>query len=183
MILAAGNSTRFKENKLLATVNGKSMIECALEAVPAEKLFSAMVVTQYDSVAALAERFGYQTVINHHPEWGLSHSVKLGTEALKDDCDGILYQVADQPNLKRESISGMLDVFCSHPDHIVSMSSNGKRGNPCVFPKAYFDELCRLSGDKGGRSVIEHHEDQLILFEVCAEELADIDTPEDMIRR
>ena len=60
------------------------------------------------------------------------------------------------------------------------MSSGKRRGNPCIFPKAYFDELCSLSGDKGGRSVIERHEDALVLFEVDASELRDVDTPKDI---
>ena len=183
VILAAGNSTRFGRNKLFTEINGKTMIERAFSSVPAEKLRGVVVVTQYEDVPKLAENCGFFTIINRHPEWGLSHSVQLGTAALKDHCDGILYQVADQPWLKRESVSGMLDVFCDHPDSIVAMSSDGRRGNPCIFPKAYFDELCCLSGDKGGRAVIEQHGDHLILFEVSAKELTDIDTPEDMIQK
>lgn len=182
VILAAGNSTRFGENKLLAEINGKTMIERAFEAIPVEKLCSVIVVTQYESIVKLAERFGFDCIINRHPELGLSRSVMLGTQALKDQCDGILYLVADQPWLKRESVSKMLDMFRENPDSIVSMSSGGKRGNPCIFPKACFDELCCLSGDKGGRTVIERHEDQLILFEVSEAELKDIDTPKDIIQ-
>ena len=181
VILAAGNSVRFGENKLLAEVDGKAMIKRAFEAVPVEKLCSVIVVTQYESIVKLADDFSFQTVVNDRPELGISRSVMLGTTALKGRCGGILYMVADQPWLKRESVSRMLDVFRDHPDCIVSMSSSGKRGNPCIFPKACFDELCCLSGDKGGRTVIEQHEDQLILFETAETELKDIDTPKDIL--
>ena len=181
VILAAGNSVRFGKNKLLTELNGKSMIERAFEAIPTDKLCDIVVVTQYDEIAKLAESYGFDCVINRHPERGISHSVMLGTTALMDRCSGILYQVADQPWLKRESISQMLDLFRASPDSIVAMSSGGKRGNPCVFPQAYFDELCSLSGDIGGRAVIERHVDRLILFEVEPSELIDIDTPDDLI--
>lgn len=180
VILAAGSSIRFGENKLFAQIDGKSMIERAFEAVPADQLCDIVVVTQYDRIVSLAGSYGFRYILNRHPELGLSRSVMLGTEALKDRCGGILYLVSDQPRLKRDSISRMLDVFRKHPDSIVGMSSGGKRGNPCVFPKAYFDELCNLSGDKGGRTVIEQHEDDLILFEVSDIELTDIDTPDDL---
>jgi len=176
VILAAGNSARFGENKLLAQINGKTMIERAFDAVP-EVIDHVAVVTQYDSIKRLAESRGYDCIINSQPEQGLSLSVKLGTMALKDKCGAIMYQVSDQPWLKRESTAKMLGVFLDHPDSIVGMSSGMNRGNPCVFPKEYFDELCSLSGDRGGRSVIEKHEDYLILFEVPAKELMDIDTP------
>lgn len=182
VILAAGNAIRFGKNKLLTDINGKAMIECAFDAIPTEKLCDVVAVTQYDSVIKLAESRGYHCVINDQPVLGISRSVMLGTTVLKDRCDGILYQVADQPWLKRESVSRMLDVFRNHPDRIVSMSCGGKRGNPCVFPKQFFDELCGLSGDKGGRAVIERHTDDLLLFDVPADELADVDTPEDILR-
>ena len=181
VILAAGNSVRFGKNKLLTELNGKAMIERALDAIPTDKLCDTVVVTQYDEVAKLAESYGFDCVINRHPERGISHSVMLGTTTLMDRCSGILYQVADQPWLKRESISQMLDLFRASPDSIVAMSSGGKRGNPCVFPQAYFDELRSLSGDIGGRAVIERHGDRLILFEVEPSELIDIDTPDDLI--
>ena len=181
VILAAGSSVRFGENKLLAEISGKTMIERTFEAIPAEKLSDVVVVTQYESVAKLAESFGFQHIINRHPELGQGHSVALGTMALQDKCAGILYQVADQPWLKRESVARMLDVFRNSSKSIVRMSSGGKRGNPCIFPKSYFEELCALSGDKGGRAVIEKHKDHLILFEVDEAELKDIDTPDDIL--
>lgn len=183
VILAAGNSTRFGDNKLLVEINGKMMIERALEAIPAERFSAVAVVTQYESIVHLAERYGYRAIVNRNPELGISHSVMLGTNALKDTCDGILYQVADQPWLRRGSVSSMLNLFCENPERIVSMSSDGKRGNPCIFPEKHFDELCRLSGDRGGRAVIKRHEDDLILFEVSASELTDIDTPRDISDR
>ena len=180
VLLAAGNSARFGENKLLTEIDGRLMIERALDAIPADKLCDIVVVTQYESVKRLAEERGYSCVVNDRPQLGISRSVNLGTTALTDKCDGAIYMVADQPWLRRESVSGMLDRFSKDPDSIISMSSGGKRGNPCIFPKACFDELCALSGDKGGRAVIEKHKGSLILYEVPERELADIDTPDDI---
>ena len=114
VILAAGNSTRFGNNKLLVEIDGKMMIERALEAIPAERFSAVAVVTQYESIVHLAERYGYRAIVNRRPDLGISHSVMLGTNALKDACDGILYQVADQPWLRRGSVSSMLDLFCEN---------------------------------------------------------------------
>lgn len=180
VILAAGNAVRFGENKLLADVGGKAMITRAFEAVPAEQLSDIAVVTQYKSVVDLADAYGIRSIINRHPELGISRSVRLGTEALQDRCGGILYLVSDQPWLKRESVERMLEIFWEHPECIVSMSSDGKRGNPGIFPKEFFGELCSLSGDRGGRAVIARHPDRLILCEVDSAELIDVDTPDDL---
>ena len=180
VILAAGDSTRFKGNKLLAEIGGKTVIERAFDAVPVDELCSLAVVTQYDCIRELAERRGFRCIMNSRPEDGLSLSVRLGTRELEDECDGIVYMVADQPMLGRGSVEGMIELFRERPESIVAMSSGGKRGNPCLFPRKYYAELRALEGDSGGRSVIEKHEDDLILFEAPRYELADVDTPQDM---
>ena len=95
LIMAAGNASRFGSNKLAAKVDGKMLIEHALETVPREEFARVTVVTQYDEVLVLARRFGFTVLVNPFPEWGASHTVRLGTEAMAD-CDAILYQVADQ---------------------------------------------------------------------------------------
>ncbi|MBQ2323309.1 MAG: NTP transferase domain-containing protein, partial [Oscillospiraceae bacterium] len=110
--------------------------------------------------------------------WGVSHTIYLGTQALMEQSDAILYLVADQPLLRRESVARELDLFRQHPERIVAMSHDGVRGNPCIFPKRFFPELCALSGDVGGSAVIRRHANDLLLFEVDARELADVDTPQ-----
>ena len=95
VVMAAGNAARFGENKLSAAVDGKTLIERALDAVPIEKLSAACVVTQYDEVEMLAMRHGFRCIRNDRPEDGLSRTVRLGTEALEGECDAILYLVSE----------------------------------------------------------------------------------------
>ena len=176
--MAAGNADRFGENKLAAVVDGKTLIERALQAVPADRLAAVCVVTQYDEVERLARGYGFTVVRKAHPEWGLSHTIRLGTEALAELCDAIVYLVSDQPLLRRESVAALLTFYRAHPDHIVGASHGGKRGNPCIFPQKYYKELCELTGDVGGSTVIRRHEDDLLLFEIGKQELTDVDTRE-----
>ncbi|MFQ9771225.1 MAG: nucleotidyltransferase family protein [Oscillospiraceae bacterium] len=165
LIMAAGNASRFGSNKLAAKVDGKMLIEHALETVPREEFARVTVVTQYDEVLVLARRFGFTVLVNPFPEWGASHTVRLGTEAMAD-CGAILYQVADQPLLRRESVRAEVEFFRRHPDRIVAMGHGGVRGNPCIFPARFFPELTALEGDRGGSAVIRRHEDALALFEI-----------------
>lgn len=176
LIMAAGNASRFGSNKLAAKVDGKMLIEHALETVPREEFARVTVVTQYDEVLVLARRFGFTVLVNPFPEWGASHTVRLGTETMAD-CDAILYQVADQPLLRRESVRAEVEFFRRHPDRIVAMGHGGVRGNPCIFPARFFPELTALEGDHGGSAVIRRHEDALTLFEISPDELRDVDTP------
>ncbi len=174
VLMAAGNGQRFGENKLTALWKGKPLIRHAMEAVP--KGLRTVVVTQYEEVEGMAQTFGFPCIRNEHPEWGISHTIRLGTEYLAD-CDGILYMVSDQPLLQRPSVEALVKLWKSHPDSIVGAAHKGKRGSPNLFPKEFFSELQSLQGDRGGNCVIRRHEERLVLIEFEEQELFDIDTP------
>lgn len=175
VVLAAGNARRFGSNKLNATVEGESLIRRALEAVPVG--LAAVVVSQYPDILALAGEYGFAAVRNNRPDLGLSLSVRLGLEQLLD-CDGTLFLVADQPWLKRDSAEALAALWAQNPGKIAAMAHGGIRGNPCLFPARFYPELLALTGDRGGSAVIRNHEEDLILLETDAWELADVDTPE-----
>ena len=79
LIMAAGNASRFGSNKLAAKVDGKMLIEHALETVPREEFARVTVVTQYDEVLAIGpipmmkfvskttEPFGVKTIVSLNP--------------------------------------------------------------------------------------------------------------------
>ncbi len=182
VLLAAGNSRRFRGNKLTAEINGKPLIEYALKAIPSDKLSSVVTVTQYEEAAALSAAFGFSCIRNDRPGEGLSRSVRLGLEALSSQCGAVLFMAADQPLLTRKSVAGLIDFYRGNPNHIVSASSGTQRGNPCIFPKKYFPSLAALTGDNGGSVVIRAHTEDLLLFPVSPHELLDADTPEALDR-
>lgn len=180
VLMAAGFGRRFGGNKLTAELEGgETLIECALAAIPGNKLSQVVVVTQYPRVEELAKKYGFPSLRNEHPERGQSESIRLGLAALRD-CDAVLFQVADQPKLRKETVSQLIDFAAAHPDRIVGLGHNGRRGNPCLFPARFFPELMALTGDHGGRSVIMAHEEDMLLMEVPSTQLIDIDTPEQL---
>lgn len=175
IVMAAGDARRFGENKLAVEFEGKSLLLRALEAVPREKFAKVTVVTQYPEAEALASAFGFTPVRNPHPDWGISYTIRLGLETM-EGCGAVLFQVSDQPLLRRETVAAAVDFFLEHPDKLVGLAHDGVRGNPCIFPAAYFPELMALREDRGGSSVIRRHEEDLLLFEAPARELEDADT-------
>lgn len=177
LVMAAGNAARFGENKLAAVYEGKTLIRRALEAVPKECFSEVVVVTQYKKVEALAEEFGFSWVHNTHPDWGISHTIRLGTQQMYG-CDAILYMVSDQPLLEPESVSRVVQTWVENPTCIVGASHNGRRGNPCIFPRDFFDELMNLREDHGGNTVIRRYPERLKLVEISKQELTDVDTPQ-----
>ena len=143
VVMAAGNARRFGDNKLAAQLRGRSLILRALEAVPAEKFDKVVVVTQYPEVMRLAGEFRFAAVHNPHPDYGISHTIALGLTELRD-CDGVLFQVSDQPLLRRESVAELVDRWRARPEKIAALGHGGVRGNPCLFPARFFPELLEL---------------------------------------
>lgn len=177
VVMASGNARRFGENKLAAEVQGRSLILRTLEAVPAECFDAVTVVTQYPEVMRLAGEFHFTAVHNEHPDYGISHTIRLGLTSLPR-CGGVMFLVSDQPLLRRETVAALAALWRGHPEHITALAHGGVRGNPCLFPARFFPELMELEEDHGGNTVIRRHEESLILLEAEARELFDVDTPE-----
>lgn len=177
LVMAAGMSARFGENKLFRALDGKTLIARALEAVPGAQFAAVTVVTQYADIERLAARFGFAAIHNAHPELGISHTIALGTRAMQG-LDGILYMVADQPRLRQQTVTRIVDIWRQHPEKIVGAGSGTRRGNPNLFPARFFPELLALTGDRGGSAVLRAHETDYLLVETDSTELFDCDTPQ-----
>ena len=177
LVMAAGSSERFGENKLSKRFGSRTLIERALSAVPNALFARLAVVTQYDWVEQLAREHGFEVIRNDRPDLGASLTIRLGTEAMRE-CDAILYMVADQPLLTRTTVSHRGVAWRKNTAMIVGAGHGGVRGNPNIFPARFFPELLQLTGDCGGSRIIRRHEDQFLLVETPPEELYDCDTPE-----
>lgn len=175
VVMAAGSAKRFGANKLAMEFHGQSLFRHALDAVPAQQFKSVVVVTQYPEFVEVVKSYHFASILNNRPNLGQSHTLQLGLAALQD-CDGVLFQVADQPLLHQERINALIALWQKQPEKIAALAHEGKRGNPCLFPARFFPELMAISGDRGGSAVIRNHPGDLILLEAPEEELFDVDT-------
>ena len=181
VLMAAGASSRFGECKLIKKFASRPMFEYALDALPYNKLCAVAVVSGRAEILAAAEARGFIPVLNDRPEDGPPRTIRLGMEAV-GDADGIMFMVADQPLLRRESVAGELNFFAKNANSIVAMGHGARRGNPVIFPQEFFDELKALRGERGGGAVMAAHRERIMLFQLeNGVELMDIDTASDYI--
>ena len=181
VVMAAGASRRFGENKLLRKLGGIPLYRRALEAVPPELFVKVTVVTACEPMTELARKMDFAVVCNDRPELGISRSIAMGLETMTD-CDGVLFMTADQPLLTKQGVRAVTECFLREPGVIAAAAAEGVRGNPCLFPKDLFPALFALEGDRGGSGIIREHPHLLRLAELPARELADADTAEDLAR-
>ena len=182
VLLAAGAGKRFGGGKLLHEIEGEPMIARALRlfaSIPFETRI-CVVRSETDEISRLALENGFTLALNPDPERGVGTSVSIGTQmalTMEPALKGILYAVADQPYLQRDSVVRLLNAFEEDARWIVSLSYGGTRGNPVVFPQALWGNLMLLTEDMGGGAVIRRYPEMLRLVEAgSAEELEDVDT-------
>ena len=151
-----------------------------LEILKSFPLSPKIIVTQYDEIVSCTLEYGFEAVLNHEPELGISHSIHLGLKAALDknpSLDGVMFGVCDQPYLTRSSIERLLQTFYDTDKNIAALAWQESIGNPCIFGRKYFDELFALTLDVGGKKVLNRHPEDVERVLVQEEkELIDIDT-------
>ncbi len=175
ILLAAGFSRRFGENKLLYPIKGRPMYLWTMERlkeIQKEGLAdSLVVVSQYEEILTEAARQGISGVKNPHSERGISSSLQIGLEAAvrlkdRDSEDYYMFFVADQPFLRKETVENFLVDFEDSGKKIGCMSYRKTPGNPVIFHECFVPELMALQGDTGGKKVLKKHLEEVFFYEV-----------------
>ena len=178
--LASGQSRRFGVNKLLADFAGRPLIEYALE-LGRDVMAERICVTRYPEIESLCRRLSVPVLL--HGEAYLNDTVRLGLQALSDKLTGYLFLPSDQPLLSADTVRAMLLLAGQEPDCIIRPFAEGRAGAPVWFPEALRSELMQLPEGEGGSYVIRRHRERLrFLLIDRGEELADIDSTEDLER-
>lgn len=183
IVLAAGQSRRMgSSNKLLAEVDGKPMVQHALDAALAVASAEVVVVTGHQRnrvEAALADakvRFAH----NADYERGLSTSLKTGFAALSQPTDGVIVLLGDMPRIRASHLERLIAAFNPVEGRSLCVPTyKGKRGNPVLFSASFAAEIGNVEGDVGARHIIGQHEDSLAEVPMPDDAIfVDVDTPD-----
>ena len=183
VILAAGRSTRMGgPNKLLAELGGKPLVRLVTEQALASKAQGVIVVTGHQADEVRKALTGLKVTFVHNPDFaeGLAGSVKAGIAAVTQKADGAVICLGDMPLISAHLIDRLVESFA--PDRgnlIVVPVSDGRRGNPVLWSRRFFNELMTLDGDIGARHLIAKHSEAVAEVQVEGHgAFLDIDTPQ-----
>ncbi|WP_417708988.1 NTP transferase domain-containing protein [Roseibium aggregatum] len=186
LILGAGKSSRMGgPNKLLATLDGKTLIRHAAEAATSAGLAQTVLVTGH-----LAEEVGAQVedldiTLVHNPDFadGMAGSIRTGMNALAADTDAVIILLGDMPRIGSDVLKKLIGAYHeSDSSLIVTATADGKRGNPVLWDRRFFDALKSLSGDVGARHIIGENSGFVAEVEIGAAARLDLDTPDALQR-
>ncbi len=181
IILAAGQSRRMGSiNKLVADVDGTPMVRIVGEAAAASRAERLYLVTGHERELVEAALSGLEITRIHNAEFeqGLSTSLTAGIAALDETIERAIILLGDMPLIEASMIDRMLDASDTTPGSIIIATCNGKRGNPVLWPREYFDDLMNVEGDIGARQIIARNLDRLGEVELGEAAARDVDTPE-----
>ncbi len=203
LILAAGESSRFKGVKQLAR-SGVMDIEGEPEAddtlIERACLLAEGVTPGQVSVVLGANKGliypklpgSVQVIENDNWQQGMGSSIAIGVKVLQDKYQAILILLADQVALEEEAVSGLISRWEKSRDSVVcacyrsschskSAQENNSPGVPAIFPQRLFTQLADLKGHKGAKTILFKEVTQKNCISM-PEAAIDIDTPEQLLQ-
>ena len=183
VLLAAGQSRRLGRPQQLVRVAGEALVRRAARAALATDPAQALIVVgaHADEVWTAVADLALTRVDCTDWAAGLSASIRAGLERLDPAVAAALFVLCDQPALDSSHLCALVGRWCSAPERAVASGYAGTLGVPAIVPRAWFQDLGRLSGDRGGRELLRARSGEVEVIE--APVLAsDLDRPSDLER-
>jgi molybdenum cofactor cytidylyltransferase len=184
IILAAGSSSRMgtEHYKLLLPLGDRPVLAHVITATLTSHARPIILVLGHRAEqvrAAIAHYVAHPSItLVENPNYlqGMSTSLRLGLQILMQDSyrsespsyspTGALVILGDQPLMTPQILDTLIEARQTTGKRIIAPLYNGKRGNPVLFDASLFSELMEVTGDEGGRSVIERHRQDVATVEV-----------------
>jgi CTP:molybdopterin cytidylyltransferase MocA len=180
LILAAGDGSRFgPDSKLLASLEGRPLLEWAVEAQCAVPAVERVVVVLGATAAEIIEQVDFrdaEPVVCQQWHRGQSASLRRGVGELHG-ADKVIVTLGDAPLVTPQVIARFVDE--SAPARAVY---SGRPGHPVALGPAELAAIAGVSGDRGARDLLEGAR-MIECGHLCSGR--DVDTPRDLeaIRR
>ena len=185
ILLGAGESKRMGLNKLTLPWGRRTVFEHCLNTLIRSDINEVVVVLggKTADLRGSLERTGAKVVINPFYRKGMSTSIRRGVRGIDPASQGILIALGDQPFLKAATINALVRAFAMRDRAILVPTFQGKKGHPVIFHRKFEEELLKLEGDAGARSIIQRHPGDVMSVRVRSEGvLKDIDTRDDYLK-
>lgn len=184
VLLAAGMGTRFEGgNKLLAAVDGIPLVRRSARTLLDSNVAEVVIVTGHEAGAVRDALADLDVAFRHNPAYadGQSTSVRAGAAAARErGWDAAVFALGDMPAVDPDSVDALLSAYDAGAGTILAAAHDGRRGNPVLFNAAHFDALADVDGDRGGRDLVETHDDAALVETSDPGVLRDVDDETDL---
>jgi molybdenum cofactor cytidylyltransferase len=169
-------------HKLLLLLDGRPVLAHVIEATLASQARPVIVVLGHQADLVRSHIHSYLThpdiILVNNTDYlqGMSTSMHMGIQvfttgnsekpAFSHLVDSTLIILGDQPMITSRVIDALIMTYRMTGKRIIAPRYDGKRGSPVLFDASLFSELMKVTGDEGGRTVLERHSQEVELIEV-----------------
>jgi molybdenum cofactor cytidylyltransferase len=181
ILLAAGRGRRFGGDKLEHLLpDGRPMaVAAANNLLPACDRLIAVLRPGAKALGKLLSAAGCETVICDEADSGMAHSLATAIRATPKASAWIV-SLADMPFITTRSHQ-RIAACLRNGASLAATEFQGQRGHPVGFSGHWLAQLSNLTGDQGGKSILQAHEAKITLCPVDdSGVLRDIDQTSDI---
>ncbi len=182
VILAAGLATRMQASKLSLPWGDTTVIGQVVRTLRAGGVGDIVVVTGgwRQEVEAALDGLPVRQVFNpRYADGEMLHSLQAGVRALSPETYAFLVALGDQPQMRVETVKGVLAAFDETGAPLVVPSFRMRRGHPWLAARPLWGSLLALKPPRTLRDFLNAHAGDIHYLDVPDESvLLDLDTPD-----
>jgi molybdenum cofactor cytidylyltransferase len=190
IILAAGESRRMGQPKLILPWGEKTVIGQVVETFASAGIEIILVITGgarepvEAQVVTLAKQYPVQAIYNpKFTRGGMLSSIQAGLAALDLEMRAALIGLGDQPQVQEETIRRITASFLQTKNPLVIPSYQGHRGHPWLVARLLWSDILALPPSATPRQFLHAHSGQIDYVAAGDSILKDLDTQDDYKRQ
>jgi molybdenum cofactor cytidylyltransferase len=186
IILAAGQSKRMGQPKLLLPWGNTTVLGKVIESIQTAEIMDILVVTggSKDEVEKITTSYRLRNIQNENFEREeMLRSIQLGLSAQKANSEATLICLGDQPQVEERTVRKVVESFRENRSSIIVPSYQMRRGHPWLIAKELWSEVLSMASPESMRDFLNRHQSGIFYLEVNTPSiLQDLDTPEDYLK-
>jgi len=183
LVLAAGQSTRMSEPKLLMNWGETTVIGKVIKTLHQAGINDIIVITgRYQlELQQILKNYPLQFIFNpNYTNGEMLTSVQIGLKGVSKEAEAVLIVLGDQPQIETVVVQGIVNQFLKTHHSLIVPSYKMHRGHPWLVDNSYRDEILGLETPNTLRNFLLKHKDRIDYVEVDNPSiLQDLDTPSD----
>ncbi|MCX6018160.1 MAG: nucleotidyltransferase family protein [Chloroflexi bacterium] len=182
IVLAAGTSSRYGENKLLLPFENSSVLRTSIARIADAQPDEIFVVTGHDEQRIKDELHGMAVHIVHNPHYleaDMISSIQAGLRALEQtQADAALIALGDMPLLPSTIVAQLMRMYRLGCGDIIAPRFGEQRGHPVLIARRFWPEALTIPARTPLRVLLAAHMNAVALLQVNTDRiLRDVDTP------
>jgi molybdenum cofactor cytidylyltransferase len=182
IVLAAGTSSRYGQNKLLLPFGDESVLRASIRSILAPGVDEVLVVVGHEAERVTADVREMPVRIVHNPAYrdaDMISSIQAGLRALESTtAEAALIALGDMPLLPSEIVGTLIRMYMLGCGDIVAPRFGEQRGHPVLIARKFWAEALAIPARTPLRVLLAAHPQSVALLQVNTDRvLRDVDTP------